>query len=161
MIGRNCSITENDFESVECSKQPECQIKACHVCLDIKVDFGGRIGIIKSCGGQNAELYGITGDVCKSFTNKENWDMKKDVVKGFKQWGNTGMNGENKTDPINNRTTQLPGGIHCWDEFAKSREQHILKACQCSQDDCNGASKLLITHLFNFVFTVTILASTI
>jgi len=140
MLGKDCNATQ-EFELVNCTDQTECEVLECDVCLKFRIDIDSQI--IKSCGHNGEKMINITGGSCKLLSNKENWDIKKEIVK---DWKRHGINDESTTEVFDNQSSQgVPQSImedtHCWDEFATSREHHILEACECvgNGTGCNEA----------------------
>ena len=159
LLGKDCNATQ-EFELVNCTDQVECAALECDVCLKFRIDYHDT-GVIKSCGHNGEKMINITGGSCKLLSNKENWEFKKEIVKGWKQLG---MNVESNTEVFDNQSSQeVPQSImeepHCWDEFATSKEHHILEACECvgNGTGCNGAPKPSMPTSFNKIFAVSMI----
>ena len=147
---------------VNCTEQKECEVLECDVCLKFRIDYHDT-GVIKSCGHNGEKMINITGGSCRLLSNKENWEIKKEIVKGLKRLG---MNVESNTEVFDNQSSQgVPQSImeepHCWDEFATSKEHHILEACECvgNGTGCNGSPKPSMSASFHKIFTVVIIVS--
>ena len=165
ILGNDCNTTTG-FELVKCSEQIECLDQKCDVCLKFRIYHDtGKLSnpeIIKSCGHSDEKLTNITDGSCKRLSNEENWEIKKEIVEEWKQYGS---DDENTTEKFDNQTTRCPQSIieepHCWDKFATSKRHFILEACECygNGTGCNGAPKLSMPSSYHIIFIIVMIVT--